>query len=133
MVWYFLNMTKTSKRQFGDWGEEQVCSFLVRLGYQVVDRNFYAIGGEIDIIAQKNNVWSFVEVKTRSIVDYFSEDSAERAVDQLKLKKMFFAAKQYCQHKKIDLYESEICFEHVSVYVDRETKTVKFKKYLLEL
>jgi len=126
-------MTKTIKRQFGDWGEEQACSFLIRQGYIIISRNFYAIGGEIDIIAKKQNTWSFIEVKTRSIVEYFSEDSAERAVDQLKLKKMFFAAKQYCQYYKIDMYESEICFENVSVYVDRETKTIKFKKYLLEL
>lgn len=126
-------MSLVDKKLFGAWGEEQACSFLIRQGYQIISRNFYAIGGEIDIIAKKQNQWSFVEVKTRSIVEYFSEDSAERAVDQLKLKKMFFAAKQYCQYYKIDMYETEICFEHVSVYVDRETKTVKFKKYLLEL
>ena len=126
-------MPIASKRDFGLWGESQACSFLIRQNYQIIDRNFYAFGGEIDIIAQKNGCWSFVEVKTRSIVDYFSEDSAERAVDWLKLKKMYFAAKEYCQQKHLDVEESEFRFEHVSVYVDRETNKLKFKKYLLEL
>lgn len=124
-------MTRTLKRQFGDWGEEQACSFLIRQGYEILGRNFYAVGGEIDIIAQIGETISFVEVKTRSYWEEF--DNAEEATDQLKLKKMFFAAKQYCQYKKIDMYETEMRFEHVSVYVDREAKAVKFKKYILEL
>lgn len=124
-------MTKTVKRQFGDWGEEQACSFLIRQGYEILGRNFYAVGGEIDIIAQQGEAVCFIEVKTRSYWEEF--DNAEEATDQLKLKKMFFAAKQYCQYKKIDMYETEMRFEHVSVYVDREAKTVKFKKYVLEL
>ena len=120
-------------RQIGRWGEEQACSFLMRHGYEILDRNFYVVGGEIDIIARQVEAVCFIEVKTRSIADYFSEDSAEKAVDQLKLKKLVFASKQYCKYKKIDMYDTEIRFEHVSVYVDRENKTVKFKKYVLEL
>lgn len=126
-------MSIINKRDFGLWGEEQACSFLVRHGYEILDRNFYAVGGEIDIVAQQAEAVCFIEVKTRSMADYFSEDSAEKAVDQLKLKKLVFAARQYCKYKKIDMYDTEIRFEHVSVYVDRENKTVKFKKYLLEL
>ena len=131
MVWYYLNMTKTAKRQFGDWGEEQVCSFLVRLGYKILDRNFYAVGGEIDIIARQGDTICFIEVKTRS----YGEDlnSAEQATNDYKLKKIFFAAKQYCQYKQIDMYETEMRFEHVSVYVNRERGSIKFKKYILEL
>jgi putative endonuclease len=126
-------MTKTVKRQFGDWGESQACSFLVRQGYEIMDRNFYAFGGEIDIIARLENKICFIEVKTRTVADYFSEDSAERAVDWLKLKKMTLAAKEYCFIQHLDLFDTEFCFEEVVVYVNRETKTVKFKKYLLEL
>jgi len=115
----------------GIWGEEQTCSFLIRQGYNILDRNFYAIGGEIDIIAQQNEAICFVEVKTRSY--WGEENSAERAMDYRKLKKIFIASKQYCQYKKINMYDTEIRFEHVSVYVDRVNKFVKFKKYLLEL
>ncbi len=124
-------MTKTEKRQFGDWGEEQAGSFLVRHGYKIIDKNFYAVGGEIDIIAKQGEVLCFIEVKTRSYWEEFN--NAEQATNYLKLKKMFFAAKQYCQYRKINIYDTAMRFEHVSVYVDRKIRSVKFKKYILEL
>lgn len=124
-------MTKTVRRQFGDWGESQACSFLIRQGYEIIERNFYAVGGEIDIVARQGEAVCFVEVKTRSYWEEFA--NAEQATNYLKLKKMVFAAKQYCQQQKIDMYDTEFRFEHVSVYADREAKSVKFKKYILEL
>lgn len=127
-------MTKTEKRKFGDWGEEQASLFLMRLGYQILARNFYAFGGELDIVARQEEVVCFIEVKTRVYNNTgYGEDSAERAVDYLKLKKMVMAAKQYCQQTRIDMYNTEIRFENVSVYVNRGNQLVKFKKYLLEL
>lgn len=122
---------KHSAREVGQWGEEQACSFLIRQGYEILDRNFYAVGGEIDIIARQGEAVCFIEVKTRTYWEEFA--NAEQATDYLKLKKIVWAAKQYCQHKKIDMFDTTIRFEHVSVYVDRETKTIKFKKYILEL
>lgn len=96
-----------------------------------MDRNFYAYGGEVDIIARQGETVCFIEVKTRSYWEEFA--NAERATDYLKLKKMVSTARQYCQYRKIDMYDTAVRFEHVSVYADRETKTVKFKKYALEL
>jgi len=44
--------------------ESKACEFLENLGYKIVDRNFYCKGGEIDIIAYKNEVFHFIEVKS---------------------------------------------------------------------
>lgn len=54
-----------TKREIGDFGENYVCDFLKRHGYKILDRNYAIRGGEIDIIAKKNDVIAFVEVKTR--------------------------------------------------------------------
>ena len=54
-----------STRGIGDIGEQAVCDMLVRHGYSILKRNFTIKGGEIDIIAVKNEVLSFIEVKTR--------------------------------------------------------------------
>lgn len=54
-----------SSRSIGDIGEEYVCGFLERKGYRVLARNFTVRGGEIDIIAEKDDKIAFVEVKTR--------------------------------------------------------------------
>lgn len=51
--------------EIGHWGETQACSFLLRHGFFVLDRNYHSTFGEIDIVAQKNQDYYFVEVKTR--------------------------------------------------------------------
>ncbi len=124
-------MCSVDGKKIGQWGESQACSFLIRQGYEILDRNFYAVGGEIDIVGKQGEAICFIEVKTRTYWEEFA--NAEQATDQLKMKKLFFAAKQYCQYKNIDMYDTEMRFEHVSVYLDREAKTIKFKKYILEL
>lgn len=125
-------MTKTERRQFGDWGEEQAALFLVRNDYQIVERNFQIRDGELDIVAKKpwnqNYSWHFIEVKTRS---YFGDDNAERAVDWKKVKKMVKVAKLYCLWKAVDVDSLPIHFEQVSVYIDRENKKIQIKKYEL--
>lgn len=122
-------MSITSKRKIGDWGESQACSFLVRQGYKILDRNYWTRDGELDVVAQFGNQLSFIEVKTRSS----GEDSAERAFDRFKKIKMFKTIEKYCLEKEIDLDEQEILFEQISVYVDRKNKIVRFKKYLTNL
>lgn len=57
-------MTQKSK-QLGTDGEDAAVRYLQMHGYTIVARNVHARIGEIDIIAQKQDVWHFVEVKTR--------------------------------------------------------------------
>lgn len=47
-------------------GEELATNFLKKKGYKIIERNFRKGYGEIDIIATKNNILVFVEVKTRT-------------------------------------------------------------------
>lgn len=51
-------------------GEDSACAYLEAHGYKILKRNYRCYSGEIDIIASKDNVLSFVEVKTRSNVRY---------------------------------------------------------------
>jgi Holliday junction resolvase-like predicted endonuclease len=50
----------------GKWGEELAASYLRHKGYQIVFHNFHSKYGELDIVAKKNNLLVFVEVKTRN-------------------------------------------------------------------
>ncbi len=47
-------------------GEDAAANFLLKKGYKIIERNFRKGYGEIDIIALKNGILIFVEVKTRS-------------------------------------------------------------------
>ena len=51
-------------------GEDLATEFLIRNGYEVLRRNFTFRRCEIDIIAQKDDWLLFVEVKTRTSVDF---------------------------------------------------------------
>jgi len=48
----------------GNLAEDRACRFLDENGFTIVERNFYSRFGEIDIIAVKNEVLHFVEVKS---------------------------------------------------------------------
>lgn len=56
--------SRKSTRSVGDEGEQKACNYLVENSYRIIERNFRTRGGEIDIIAEIDNVLVFVEVKT---------------------------------------------------------------------
>lgn len=85
----------TQRRKAGNIGEDAVCGFLVRHGYEIIKRNFTVRGGEIDIIAEKADIIAFVEVKTRIIG---SMTSAEEAVDLRKQRLIIRTAQAYLQN-----------------------------------
>ncbi|MDI6689062.1 MAG: YraN family protein [Actinomycetota bacterium] len=49
----------------GPSGEDLACSHLRKKGYRIIERNFRCKLGEIDIIALKDDILVFCEVKTR--------------------------------------------------------------------
>lgn len=55
-----------SRKAFGDRGEALAVSLLERDGYEVLERNVACRLGEVDIIAVKDEVHCFVEVRSRA-------------------------------------------------------------------
>ena len=49
--------------KIGNEAEDKASSYLQKKGYTILERNFHSKFGEIDIIAQKENVLHFCEVK----------------------------------------------------------------------
>lgn len=43
--------------------EKRACEYLESLGFEIIEKNFYSRFGEIDIIAKKEGVIHFIEVK----------------------------------------------------------------------
>ena len=48
----------------GNEGESRASVYLEEKGFQIIGKNWRTKGGEIDIIAVKNDILAFVEVKT---------------------------------------------------------------------
>ncbi len=57
---------KDPRRQFGDRGEGLAVELLENDGYEILERNVSCRHGEIDIIATKESVHCFVEVRSRA-------------------------------------------------------------------
>ena len=58
---------ETSKKQVGQYGEEQAAAYLKDLGYRILERNCRVGGHEVDIIARDGRFAVFCEVKTRTL------------------------------------------------------------------
>ncbi len=57
-------MTQESK-DFGVAGEKAAEKFLKKNGYRIIQKNYRTPLGEIDIVAEQDNVLVFIEVKSR--------------------------------------------------------------------
>jgi len=55
----------TYRRRLGDRGEKLAQAFLRSKSYTIIETNYRTREGEIDIVAQKDDCLSFVEVRTR--------------------------------------------------------------------
>jgi len=53
-----------NSRQVGSSGEDRAAAYLVQQGFTILCRNWRTKRGEIDIIATKNDILVFAEVKT---------------------------------------------------------------------
>jgi len=85
-------------RAKGNIAEDKASFFLEEHGFYVVERNFYSRFGEIDIIATKDNVLHFVEVKSGE--DY---ESAIQNITPTKLSRLIKTANVYMKKNSLDI------------------------------
>lgn len=81
-----------NKKLTGNSGEERACVFLVKKGYAIIDRNWRTRYGEIDIIAYKDDVIVFFEVKT---LPNGTIDMIQRELNHQKLKRIVETSKRF--------------------------------------
>lgn len=104
-------MGKIANRYKGAVGENMAVDYLRSNGYEILERNFTAVEGEIDIIALHDHVLVFVEVK-ESADDKFGTP-AER-VTKAKQRKISQVASRYI--RKYRYYEIDVRFDVIEVY-----------------
>ena len=97
----------------GKAGEDLVCAYLKKQGYEILERNFRTRVGEIDIIAVDEGCLVFIEVKTRK--DDACGLPAE-AVDYRKQQTISRVASQYIQ--KYLRYDAIMRFDVAEVWMD---------------
>lgn len=103
----------TRKREIGDFGEELTVSYLEKKGYRILDRNYSKPFGEIDVIAIKDDLIAFVEVKTRKSDDFAY---AAEAVDFYKQQRIRRASQAYLVEN--DMTDFLMSFDVSEIYLD---------------
>ncbi|MEK7702368.1 MAG: YraN family protein [Nitrospirota bacterium] len=103
----------------GQEGESIALSFLVKKGYQIVERNFKCSFGEIDLIAWEGKTLVFIEVKARASKLF---GGPEAAVDFKKQQKINRVALFYLQQKKIT--DSPCRFDVVGIVKTGQEHTI---------
>lgn len=85
-------------RSKGNIAEIKASEYLVSLGFKIISTNYYARKlGEIDIIATKDNIYHFVEVKSGTSFE------AVYNITPLKLRKILKSVEYYLKVHKLDI------------------------------
>jgi putative endonuclease len=82
--------------ELGRTGESLAAQYLERHGWRVVARNVRYREGEIDIVARRNGVLAFIEVKTRRSARYGSPAEAVTWTKQRRIRAL--AARYLIEH-----------------------------------
>lgn len=77
-----------NRQTLGKMGEEVAANYLQKQGYQILDRNYRCSFGEIDIIARENNELVFIEVKTRTSIEFGLPQESVTKKKQLRIRKI---------------------------------------------
>ncbi len=86
------------KTDTGKQGEQLAAAYLQGQGYQIVARNWRCKYGEVDLIARKDAVLVFVEVRTRHAA---TTEAAFASIQQQKQAKMRAAALAYLHNNDL--------------------------------
>ena len=109
-------MCSQSTRKLGLYGEDLACKYLQAKGYVILERNFRCRRfGEIDIVASKAGVLSFIEVKTRASLRY---GMPAEAVTLAKQRKIYRVAQYYLQCEGLTSRIPMLSFDVVEIIIE---------------
>lgn len=95
----------------GNWGETKACEFLQNKGFEILEKNYRYKHTEVDLIAKKNKLLIFVEVKTRSGTGF---GMPEEFVNRTKAKLVMYAAEHYIFEKN---WVHDLRFDIISIII----------------
>lgn len=98
----------------GKRGEEIAAAYLLDLGYRILNTNWRCARAEVDLIAELDGTIVFVEVKTRSSVDF---GQPEEFVSYKKERQLEFASSVYIEMKN---HQDEIRFDIIAIVFENE-------------
>ncbi len=118
----------TSRARVGRSGEDIAVAFLRKKRYTILCRNYRTRFGEIDIIASKKKVISFVEVRTRRSRAF---GTAQESIGPRKQQRLSRAALDYIQRHRLE--NASARFDVIAVNATAEGNEIDFIENAFEL
>ena len=103
--------------ELGKKGEQLAVDYLLKNGYNIMERNYRFDKAEVDLIAQKDTVLVIIEVKTRSTTDF---GNPQDFVKPSQIKRFVKAVDEFVTINKLDV---EVRFDIIAIV--KEDKTYK--------
>jgi len=111
-----------NRQEVGKLGEKAARKFLKKRGYRIRETGFRCRHGEIDIIAQQKDWLVFVEVRTKSNLDF---GTPEESITQAKKERLIASALTYTStHQNLPpLWRIDV----VAIELDEKGKTKRIE------
>ena len=104
-------------------GETLAVAHLKARGYDILERNYRAIRGEIDLIAQDGDFIVFVEVKTRRSLKFGLPQTAVTTQKQRQISKVALA---YLQAK--NRFDTPCRFDVIAIHLSPRLELLKLEQ-----
>ena len=110
----------------GQIGEDVAVKHFVKQGFEILDRNYRKKYGEIDIVAKKDGILHFVEVKTVSCETVPDGYQPEENINFFKAKRLSNVIKAYLASGRVS-YETDFQIDAVAIFLNQTTKKAKIR------
>lgn len=100
-------------RALGTYGEKLAIKYLKKQGYLIRDINIVSHAGEVDIVAEDQDIIVFVEVKTRTDEEF---GRPSEAINHFKIRRYIKSAKLYINANR--LANRDIRFDVIEIIND---------------
>ena len=116
--------------EIGKIGENIAKTFLMKQGFDIIEQNYRILQGELDIVAKKDNVLRFIEVKSVKVRDCIQIENLTIAPEDnltfAKWSKLLLAVEIYKNHRGVP-HETLHQIDLACVYIDTEKKQGRVK------
>tara|TARA_R110002050_G_scaffold94765_1_gene197038 strand:- start:18149 stop:18508 length:360 start_codon:yes stop_codon:yes gene_type:complete len=105
--------------ELGKKGEQLAVDFLLKNGYNIIERNYRFNKAEVDIIAKKKDILAVIEVKTRSTIDF---GNPQDFVKPKQIQRLVKAVDEYVTENDLDV---EVRFDIIAIVKKSKTFNIE--------